>query len=130
VPGLGHIVASSIMEWFHTEANWRMIEKLRLVDVRLSDTPIKSEAVNQITGKTFMFTGKLVCFTRHQAQEEVQTLGGTVGSAVSSKTDYLVVGERPGSKLGHAAVLGVPRLTENEFIEMLKESLKEEDNAL
>ena len=125
VPGLGHIRASALHTWCRTEGTHRVIEKLKVAGLTaLQDTPDASEAsssVSRVSGKTFMFTGRMEVYRRQQAQEIIEELGGIAGSGVSSKTDYLVVGEKPGSKLGIALHLGVPRITENEFLEMIRE---------
>jgi len=121
-PGLGATIARSILEFFHTEGNWKMIEKLRVAGVQLSIPSAKEvpAAASSISGKTFMFTGRLETMTRAQAQATVVEAGGLVGSGVSKNTDYLVIGDKPGSKLGHAAALGVKRITEQEFYKLLQ----------
>lgn len=127
IDGIAGTVAFSVLEWFHTECNWKVVEKLRLagLDYAFGYSP-KEEKVkaNPIKGKTFMFTGKLETLTRHQAQAQVEELGGIAGSAVSKNTDYLVVGEKPGSKLAHAISLGIPRITEKEFYDLIQEATK------
>ena len=72
----------------------------------------------ELEGKTFVFTGTLETMTRDEAGERVKTLGGKVSGSVSSKTDYVVAGEKAGSKLRKAESLGVKILTENEFLSM------------
>jgi len=76
-------------------------------------------------GKVFVFTGKLAV-TRNQASEAARKAGGFVGSSVSRNTDYLVVGEKPGSKEAKAIVLGIPRITEGELLNLLEELPEEE----
>ena len=71
-----------------------------------------------LVGKIFVFTGELENFTRAKATQLVESLGGKVGSSVSSKTTYVVVGDEPGSKLTKAKELNIPILTETEFIQM------------
>jgi NAD-dependent DNA ligase len=70
-------------------------------------------------GKTFVFTGALTRFTREEAEARVERAGGRTAGSISRGTSYLVVGERPGSKLERARELGVPVLTEEEFLRML-----------
>jgi len=77
-----------------------------------------------IENKTFMFTGR-IRITRHEAQDLVESLGGIAGSSVSGNTDYLVVGEDPGSKLDRARVLGVTILTEQEFFTLVEAERKD-----
>ena len=131
IPGISATIGTSILEYFHSEDTWRNIEKLRLAGIDYafgyqSPTPTRpsyktitftpgtiafpAEKPNPIKGKTFMFTGKLECYTRHSAQEKVESLGGIAGSSVTSNTDYLVVGDKPGSKLGKAMALSIKRL--------------------
>lgn len=145
-PGISATIGTSILDYFHSEDSWRNMEKLRLAGCDYAfgyqdpkeepkeRPPSKSitfipgtiafpaERPNPIKGKTFMFTGRLECYTRHLAQEKVESLGGKAGSSVTSNTDYLVVGESPGSKLGKAIALGIKRLSEGEFLELLKEA--------
>ena len=74
-----------------------------------------------MTGKTFVFTGSLEIFKRKEAQQLVEGHGGRASGSVSKKTDYVVAGADPGSKLEKAEELGVTVLTESEFLEMIKE---------
>ena len=117
IEGLGEIRVSSLYIWFHTERNWKTVEKLRLGGVdyafgyqkeKIKESPIKD--------KVFMFTGKLSLFTRAQAQALVEENGGVAGTSVSRSTDYLVVGGKPGSKLVQASLLGAKIITEKEFL--------------
>lgn len=80
--------------------------------------------MGQVAGKEFMFTGAL-SITRAKAQAMVEEAGGIAGASVNHGTDYLVVGESPGSKLGHAAALGIKTLTEKEFFDLLASGGKE-----
>jgi DNA ligase (NAD+) len=72
-----------------------------------------------LAGKLFVLTGSLASMTREEAKEKIEALGGSVGSSVSKKTDYLVVGEEPGSKLEKAKQLGIPTVDEQEFLKLL-----------
>jgi len=127
IPGLGVTIALSILEWFHTEGSWKMIEKLRLVGVQLEipSTEDVSITVEPLARKTFMFTGRLETLTRSKARALIEGLGGIAGSAVSKNTDYLVVGDKPGSKLDRAIALDIPRISEEELYELIQK--KEED---
>lgn len=82
--------------------------------------PIEAPAPAQFTGKTFVFTGALTRFTRDEAHAMVEQAGGQAGGSVTRHTDYLVAGERAGSKLTRARELGIPVLTEEEFLAMLR----------
>ena len=119
--GLGETRVSSIYIWFHTESNWKTVEKLRLggIDYAFGYTPEEPKE-SLVKDKVFMFTGRLTLFTRDQAQTLVEEKGGIAGTSVSKNTDYLVLGEKPGSKLGHATLLGTKIITEKEFLELTK----------
>ena len=96
-----------------------MIEDFRVMGFRMGEAKI--EAVSSdggLAGKTFVFTGALETMTRDEAGDRVKALGGRVSSAVSKKTDYVVAGDKAGSKLKKAESLGVKTLTEAEFLEM------------
>ncbi|MBQ3585320.1 MAG: hypothetical protein II964_01270, partial [Synergistaceae bacterium] len=91
------------------------IEDFRAMGFRMgSEVKIVS---NELEGKIFVFTGTLESMTREKAAEKVKSLGGRVSSSVSGKTDYVVAGENPGSKLRKAESLGVTILTEQEFLD-------------
>jgi DNA ligase (NAD+) len=81
-----------------------------------------------LTGKTFVLTGSLSSLTRGQAEDRIKSLGGTIGSSVTKKTDYLIVGADPGSKLEKAQRLKVPVLDETAFLALL-EIRRVPDNA-
>ena len=74
----------------------------------------------RFTGKTFVLTGALSLFTREEATEKIEGFGGKAASSVSKKTTYVVAGENAGSKLKKANELGIPVLSEQEFLEMLQ----------
>jgi DNA ligase (NAD+) len=119
VEDIGPKVAESIAFFFEQPENRDLIQKLkeaglnfRLKAERRSSTPLE--------GQTFVLTGTLSALTREEALETIETLGGKVASAASSKTTYLVVGKEPGSKLEKARKLGVKILEENEFLKLVK----------
>jgi len=124
IEGLGETRISSIYSWFHSERNWKTVEKLRLggLDYAFGYQNEPQEKESQIKGKTFMFTGKLTLFTRSQAQSLVEENGGIAGVSVSKTTDYLVVGEKPGSKLAQASLLGIKVIPEEKFLELVSPS--------
>ncbi len=74
---------------------------------------------NQFSGCTIVVTGKLENFTRDGINSKIASLGATAGSSVTRKTSYLICGEKPGSKLAKAKELGIPVLTEQEFLDMI-----------
>ena len=93
-----------------------MIERLLAAGIEIKK-PERREG--PLAGKTFVLTGTLSSLTRGQAEERIKDLGGSIGSSVSKKTDYLVVGVDPGSKLEKAQRLKVPILDETAFLELL-----------
>ncbi len=120
VEGVGEQVAGSIREFFDHERNQALIERLREAGVQ--GLPPEAPAASPLAGKTFVFTGGLENFSRDEAKAQVTSRGGRVSSSVSAKTDYVVAGADPGSKLAKAQELGVTILDEAAFAELLKRS--------
>lgn len=117
IEGIGPEVARSIYEYFRNEKTKQILEKLRNAGVRMSEEVKKSD---ELAGLTFVVTGTLQRFSRREIEEFITVHGGKVASSVSRKTDYVVVGENPGSKLDKARQLGIPTLSEEEFLELVK----------
>ena len=117
IPEIGPRIAQSIVDFFSSEDNRRLIEELRAVGI--DPRAPKVEREKPLSGKTFVFTGKLSSLTREEARRLVEELGGKVASSVSRRVDYVVVGEAPGSKLDRARDLGIPTLTEEEFRDLI-----------
>jgi len=123
VEGVGYKVARSIKEFFSRPENLAVIEKLRKAGVKLEREKTEKVA-DLLKGKTFVFTGTLECCSREEAGKLVEMLGGKFSNAVTSKTDYLVVGREPGrTKLEKAKKLGVKTITEEEFKQLVKDYL-------
>ena len=122
-PDIGLKIAQSIKEFFEVSENLLMLERLEAYGVQLEKIQKDSEPLdNRLEGKTFLFTGKLTLFTREKAEQMVEDYGGKNISAVSKNLNYLVVGEKAGSKLKKAQDLGtVTILDENEFLLLLEE---------
>ena len=116
VDGVGTVIASSVHEFFRNDENRRMIEDFREMGFVLEGETVKRGG--ELEGKTFVFTGTLETMTRDEAGGRVKALGGKVSSSVSSKTDYVVAGEKAGAKLKKAEELGVKILSEDEFLLM------------
>ena len=118
IPDIGGVVAESIYIWFQQKRNQKLIEDLIRVGIKI----LPPEKVGKkLAGKTFVLTGTLETLTRSEGERKIRMLGGHPTSSVSKQTDYLVVGENPGSiKLEKAKKLGVKTLTEKEFLKMLK----------
>ena len=124
VPDVGPIVAEHIKAFFSEPHNSEVIEKLLGPDAL---SLVQGEAVSQdsqpqnLTGKTFVVTGTLAAMTRDAAKQEIKRRGGKVTGSVSAKTDFLVYGDKPGSKLVSAEKLGVATLDEDAFMSMLEQ---------
>lgn len=119
VPDVGAVTAQSIADWFSLEQSRIMIEKLKAADVNMN-CQIEI-ADNRFAGKTFVLTGALSKFTRDEATEQIERFGGKASGSVSKKTSYVVVGENAGSKERKARELGIPILSEDEFLKMIQE---------
>jgi DNA ligase (NAD+) len=120
VEGVGPQVASSIREFFQSERNQALIKKLQ--DKGVVGLPPEPRAASLLGGKTFVFTGGLANLSRDEAKTMVAARGGKVTSSVSAKTDYVVAGADPGSKLAKARELGVTILDEAAFADLLQRS--------
>ncbi len=117
VADIGDITASSISQWFAQEQSREMIEKLRSAGVNFNSNRAVTD--NRFTGMTFVLTGALEKFTREEAGEQIEAFGGKVSGSVSKKTTYVVVGENAGSKERKARELGIPILSEDDFLNMI-----------
>ena len=117
VPDVGAVTAKSIYEWFRQEQSVHLVERLRQAGVNFESRRVITDA--RFAGKTFVLTGALTKFTREEATEKIELLGGKASGSVSKKTSFVVVGENAGSKERKARELGIPILTEDEFLEML-----------
>lgn len=117
---IGGKIAESIVAFFKEEQNMELVKRLKIAGV---NTELKekqeSEQYLSLTGKTFVLTGTLAGYTREEAKSEIERRGGRVTGSVSKKTDYVVVGENPGSKLEKARTLGVKIIDEEQFKKLL-----------
>ncbi|MBR2009143.1 MAG: NAD-dependent DNA ligase LigA, partial [Peptococcaceae bacterium] len=118
VPDIGAITAQNVRQWFASPQSAEMIERLRDADVNF--VCLEEIQDTRFSGMTFVLTGALTLFTRDEAGARIEALGGKVSSSVSKKTTYVVAGESAGSKLKKANELGIPVLSESEFLEMLQ----------
>jgi len=118
VPEVGPKVAASIAEFFSESANQKLVKKLEKAGMKMT-VERKAQRSARLAGKTFVFTGGLANRSREQAGEIVASHGGKVGSSVSKKTDYVVVGADPGSKYDQAKKLGVTILDEAAFEDLV-----------
>ena len=111
---IGPVVGKSIYDFFRVPENRELIERLRAAGVRFQ-AEVKSES-RELEGRTFVLTGTMESLSREEAGERIRACGGTVSSSVSKNTDYVVAGEKAGSKLKKAEELGVKILSEQQFL--------------
>ena len=121
IDSIGPKIAAGVGAYFRNEPNRRVIEKLRQAGVRLEAEAPGGPAEQTLAGLRFVVTGRLAGFSRPEIEERVKQLGGAVGGSVSRKTDYLIAGEDPGSKLNEARELGTKILTKGEFLRLIGE---------
>ena len=115
---IGEVTAMSLYEWFRQDQSVEIINKLR--NAALNFTCLQQITDTRFAGLTFVLTGTLSKFTREEATAQIEGFGGKASGSVSKKTSYVVVGENAGSKERKAIELGIPILTEDEFLEMLQ----------
>ncbi|MEL4861206.1 NAD-dependent DNA ligase LigA [Pseudoflavonifractor phocaeensis] len=119
VPDIGGITAQSLTAWFQDPQSKHLIETLKEAGVNMSS---RAEPVgDKLAGLTFVLTGELEHFSRKEAGEKIQAMGGKVSGSVSKKTSYVVAGEAAGSKLRKAQELNIPVLDETALIALLEE---------
>lgn len=118
VPDIGGITAANIYNWFHQEQSKHLIQRLRDAGVNFESKRMVTDA--RFSGMTFVLTGALSKFTREEATETIELLGGKASGSVSKKTNYVVVGENAGSKERKARELGIPILSEDDFLAMIQ----------
>ena len=119
IDDIGPVTARFLTNWFQTPQALHQIALLREAGVSFESASLVTDS--RFAGKTFVLTGALTRFTRDEAEALIARLGGKAGSSVSKKTSYVVAGEDAGSKLRKAMELGVPVLSEGEFLEMAGE---------
>ena len=121
VDGIGPVIAQSVIAFFATEHNHKVLDKLRAAGVDLTAPTAAPVATDgPLVGRTFVLTGTLEAYTRDQAQEQIEARGGKVTGSVSKKTSFVVAGVSPGSKLAKAESLGVPVLDDAGFAALLE----------
>jgi DNA ligase (NAD+) len=118
---IGPVIAKSVYDFLHSEFGCRAIEDLREQGVQMASTsaPAAAAGARKLEGKTLVVTGTLVKYGRDEINELISQHGGHAASSVSKKTDYLVAGEKAGSKLEKARQLGVKVLSEEEFEKLI-----------
>jgi DNA ligase (NAD+) len=116
----GTVLNRNIHNWFKGKENqclWKGLQMKLNIEKKGAATESKGRS---FSGRTIVVTGKLECFTRDSINAKIESLGAKAGSSVSKNTDYLICGEKAGSKLGKARNLGITVLTEQQFLEMAK----------
>ena len=118
VQDVGEITARSIADWFAQEQSAHMVQRLRDAGINMNCSIQITDA--RFAGMTFVLTGALTKFTRDEATEQIERFGGKASGSVSKKTTYVVVGENAGSKERKARELGIPILSEDDFLNMIQ----------
>lgn len=119
VHGIGEVIADTITSYFSNEKHRRLVRELmKEVYIEAEAVPVRTHA--RVEGKSFVLTGTLETMDRDDAKERIRQRGGKVVSAVSKKTDYVVAGENPGSKLDEAKKLGIQIISEEDFLKLLE----------
>jgi len=120
IEDVGPKVAESVVFFFQQPENIELINRLKQASLNFSYQKTESQKDLPLAGQTFVLTGKLESLAREEVAGLIEELGGTVSSSVSSKTNYVVVGESPGSKLAKAKKLGIQTIEEKDFLKLVK----------
>jgi DNA ligase (NAD+) len=113
------VVAESLAEYFADRQHQELLGRL-LKEIKIEQFSLAAASSGQLAGQSIVVTGTLESMSRTEAQEKARQAGADVNDSVSQKTNYLVVGANPGSKLEKAKKLGVKILSENEFLELIQ----------
>lgn len=120
IDGIGPKIAKSITEYFSSTYFSNIKKKIEKANLKTKSEQVTTAKDGILTGKSLVITGTLTNMPRKEAEKLIKSLGGKAGSSISKRTDYLVAGESPGSKLTKAKELGVKVLTEKEFLDLVK----------
>lgn len=118
---IGPSISRSVKNFFSDKHNIKVVQRLKAHNLNFKSEK-KTVRESPFLGKTFVLTGTLSKFSREEAEEKISNFGGKPSTSVSKKTDFVLVGENPGSKLTKAQALGVRIINENEFEKLLKEA--------
>ena len=118
IEGIGPKVAESIRSWFERKSSGELLKKLDKAGITIMK--FRAPSGGKFSGQTFVVTGTLHSMSREEAKTKIRSFGGHTAESVSKKTDYVVVGEDPGSKADKATKLGVKTLSEKEFLALVK----------
>ena len=120
VNGVGEVIATSFIEYFKDPYNMKIVKDiLNFIDVQQVIT-VQNKLNNQLDGKNIIFTGVLEKYSRDKAQNIAKKLGAKILSSISKKTDYVVYGKNPGSKLNKAKEMNVNTISEKEFLDIVE----------
>ncbi|PIT90264.1 MAG: NAD-dependent DNA ligase LigA [Candidatus Komeilibacteria bacterium CG10_big_fil_rev_8_21_14_0_10_41_13] len=114
---IGRVVAQSIYDYFQNKESQKLLDDLLSAGVKVMKAEVKSGV---LAGKTFVLTGSLFSLSRNEAKDRIRRLGGQISESVSGKTDYLIVGEEPGSKYDKAQKLKIKILSEKDFLKLIE----------
>ncbi|HEX9503922.1 MAG TPA: NAD-dependent DNA ligase LigA [Patescibacteria group bacterium] len=117
IPNIGEVVARSVHGWFSKKANKDLVKNLIKVGIKIENVKIKA---TPLSGKSIVVTGTLETLSREEAKEVVRQAGGDWSGSISKNTDYVVVGDNPGSKADKAEKLGVKIINEKEFLKLVR----------
>jgi DNA ligase (NAD+) len=120
LPDFGDVMVKEIMDYFENKETLELLERLEEAGVNMKSKSTKKKLDNRLEGKVFVLTGTLPGMTRGQASELIQNYGGKVSGSVSRKTSYVLAGKEAGSKLKKAEELGIPVISEDDLLEMLR----------
>jgi len=121
LPDFGDIMVRDILDYFGREETHLLLQRLKEAGVNMTSRIAERTVDRRLAGKTFVLTGTLPSMTREEASELIQSYGGRVSGSVSKKTSYVLAGEEAGSKLTKAQGLGIPILSEEDLLNLLKQ---------
>ncbi|MCK5793494.1 MAG: NAD-dependent DNA ligase LigA, partial [Anaerolineales bacterium] len=129
IAGIGPNITQAILDWFDIAGNQKILTSLKNSGVWPTMEILEPDQTDQLPldGKSFVLTGTLASYTRNELKERLQLLGGRVTGSVSAKTDFLVVGENPGSKYDKASELGITLLSESEILTMIQAIVEKQE---
>jgi DNA ligase (NAD+) len=120
IEGIGPTIAAAIVDWFHSPRNQRVLKKLHRAGIWPQSTPSEQgETQGSLQGQRFVITGTLPSLTRQEAKALIEKHGGKVSGSISGRTDYLLVGEAPGSKQQRAREMGVKEVDEQGLLALI-----------
>jgi DNA ligase (NAD+) len=127
IEDIGESIARSVKQFFSNRMNLEIIERLKEagLNFKLKEEKTRQVKENFFSGKIFVLTGKLHKYTREEAGEYIERLGGKLASSISKNTNFLIAGEKAGSKLNKAKDLGIDVLSENDMLQYFKEVTEE-----